>query len=67
MAVSGLVTAGGAGALFVLTQFLQFVLQFTPWQSGLSIMPVAAMMLVGAILAPISLKRIGIKRAVIAG
>ncbi|MDK9593107.1 MFS transporter [Propionibacterium freudenreichii] len=67
VAVSGLVTAGGAGALFVLTQFLQFVLQFTPWQSGLSIMPVAAMMLVGAILAPISLKRIGIKRAVIAG
>ena len=67
VAVSGLVTGGGAGALFVLTQFLQFVLEFTPWQSGLSIMPVAAMMLIGAIIAPMSLRRFGIKHAVMAG
>lgn len=65
--VSGLVTGGGAGALFVLTQLLQYVLGFTPWQSGLAIMPVAAMMLTGAVAAPLALRHFGIKRAVMAG
>ena len=67
VAVSGLVTGGGAGALFVLTQYMQYVLAFTPWQSGLAIMPVAACMLVGAVSAPKVLGSIGIKRTVIAG
>lgn len=67
VAVSGLVTAGGAGALFVLTQLLQYVLGFTPWQSGLAIMPVAVMMLVGAVVAPKALHSFGIKRSVLGG
>lgn len=67
VAVSGLVTGGGAGALFVLTQYMQYVLAFTPWQSGLAIMPVAACMLLGAVSAPKTLGAIGIKRTVITG
>ncbi|SER95811.1 MFS transporter, DHA2 family, multidrug resistance protein [Propionibacterium cyclohexanicum] len=67
VAVSGLVTGGGAGALFVLTQLLQYVLGFTPWQSGLAIMPVALTMLIGAVIAPKALRALGIKRAVLGG
>ncbi|WP_316667749.1 MFS transporter [uncultured Propionibacterium sp.] len=67
VSVSGLVTGGGAGALFVLTQYMQYVLAFSPWQSGLAIMPVAACMLVGAVSAPKALTAIGIKRTVVAG
>ncbi|SYZ32323.1 MFS transporter [Propionibacterium australiense] len=67
VAVSGLVTGGGAGALFVLAQYMQYVLAFTPWQSGLAIMPVAACMLAGAVSAPKVLNRIGIKRIVVIG
>lgn len=67
VAVSGLVTGGGAGALFVLAQYMQYVLAFTPWQSGLAIMPVAACMLAGAVSAPKMLGAIGIKRIVVTG
>ncbi|SPF67145.1 Sugar transporter, conserved site [Propionibacterium ruminifibrarum] len=67
VAVSGLVTGGGAGALFVLAQYMQYVLTFTPWQAGMAIMPVAACMLIGAVCAPRLLGAIGIKRIVVTG
>lgn len=65
--VSGLVTAGGAGALFVLTQYLQYSLRFTPLQTGLRILPIAAAMLLGALSAPRLIDHLRLKRTVLFG
>jgi len=47
----GLVTFGLFGALFVLTQFMQFVLGYTPLQAGLRVLPAAGAI---AVIAPLS-------------
>ncbi|WP_341729727.1 MFS transporter [Brooklawnia sp.] len=65
--VAGLVTAAGAGALFVLTQYLQFILDFTPMQTGIRVLPVAAAMLVGALSAPRFIHHLQLKRTVLVG
>lgn len=65
--VAGLVTGAGGGALFVLTQYLQFSLEYGPLASGIRILPVAAMLGLGAVLAPTMIKRIAIKRTVLVG
>lgn len=65
--VSGLVTAGGAGALFVLTQYLQFLLGFTPLETGVRVLPLAAAMLLGAICAPRLIVSLQLKRTVLIG
>lgn len=67
VSVSGLVTAGGAGALFVLTQYLQFALGFTPLQTGLRVLPIAAAMLVGAVAAPRLIEGLRLKITVLIG
>lgn len=67
VAVSGLVTAGGAGALFVLTQYLQFSLGFTPLQTGIRVLPIAAAMLLGAISAPRLIGVLRLKHTVLVG
>lgn len=67
VSVSGLVTAGGAGALFVLTQYLQFSLGFTPLQTGVRVLPVAAAMLAGALSAPRFIEYLQLKRTVLIG
>lgn len=67
VAVSGLVTAGGAGALFVLTQYLQFSLGYTPLQTGIRVLPIAAAMLLGAIAAPRFIENLQLKRTVLFG
>ncbi len=65
--VSGLVTAGGAGALFVLTQYLQFSLAFTPLETGWRVLPMAAAMLLGALAAPRFIEYLQLKRTVLVG
>ncbi|GAA2183923.1 MFS transporter [Brooklawnia cerclae] len=67
VAVSGLVTAGGAGALFVLTQYLQFSLNYSPLETGVRILPVAAAMFGGAMAAPHLMQHILLKRTVLVG
>ena len=65
--VAGLVTAGGAGALFVLTQHLQVVLGFTPLETGIRVLPIAASVLVGSLAVPQLIHRWGLKIAVLIG
>jgi EmrB/QacA subfamily drug resistance transporter len=54
------------GAVFLLTQHLQFVLGYTPLQAGVRILPVAALV-VAAPLAARLVERIGTKLVVVAG
>ena len=65
--VSGLVTAAGAGALFVLTQYLQFILDYTPMQTGIRVLPIAVAMLVGAVSAPRFIDLVQLKVTVLIG
>jgi len=58
---------GLMGALFVQTQFLQFDLGFTPLQAGVRILPIAAMIVVGAGLSPVLTRVIGTKVTVASG
>lgn len=67
VAVSGLVTAGGAGALFVLTQYLQFSLEYTPLETGVRVLPIAAAMLAGALAAPRLIDWLALKITVLIG
>ena len=58
---------GLMGALFVMTQFLQFDLGLSPLQAGLRILPIAATLVVTASLAPILARVIGAKFTAAAG
>jgi EmrB/QacA subfamily drug resistance transporter len=58
---------GLMGALFVQTQFLQFDLGYSPLQAGLRILPLAAVLVVSAALAPVVARVIGAKFAATAG
>jgi len=58
---------GLMGALFVQTQFLQFDLGFSPLQAGVRILPIAAMIVVGAALSPVLTRVIGVKFTVASG
>jgi hypothetical protein len=55
---------GLLGALFVMTQFLQFDLDFSPLQAGLRILPMAGVLVVCAILSPVAVRAIGTKLTV---
>ena len=57
----GLATLGLFGALFVLTQFLQFDLGYTPLQAGLRVLPAAGAIAVVAPLSALLLRSIGTK------
>ncbi|MGD0607258.1 MAG: MFS transporter, partial [Streptosporangiaceae bacterium] len=57
---------GMFGALFVLTQFLQFDLGLSPLQAGLRILPMAAVLGVSAALSPLLGRVIGLKFTVAA-
>lgn len=65
--VAGLVTAGGAGALFVLTQHLQVVLGYTPLETGIRVLPIAGAVLIGSVAAAQIIHRWGLKIAVLGG
>jgi EmrB/QacA subfamily drug resistance transporter len=61
------VTFGLYGALFVLTQFLQFSLGFTPLQTGVRVLPAASALLVIAPASAPIVKHIGAKLTMAAG
>jgi len=56
-----------AGALFTLTQTLQFVLGFSPLQAGVRILPMAALVAIAAPLAPLIVRAVGSKATATAG
>ena len=56
-----------AGALFTLTQILQFVLGFSPLQAGLRILPMAALVAIAAPLSPLIVHAVGSKATATAG
>jgi EmrB/QacA subfamily drug resistance transporter len=55
------------GALFLLTQYLQFSLGYTPLQTGLRVAPIAAVLLVFAPLSMLFVRIVGTKPVVFAG
>ncbi|MGD0809018.1 MAG: MFS transporter [Acidimicrobiales bacterium] len=57
---------GLLGALFVMTQFLQFDLAVSPLQAGLRILPMAGVLVVCAVLSPAAVRVIGAKWTVAA-
>ena len=63
----GLVMFGLFGALFVMTQFLQFDLGFTPLEAGVRILPAAGAVAVIAPLSAVAVRAAGTKLAVAAG
>jgi hypothetical protein len=67
IASAGLATLGLFGALFVLTQFLQFDLGYTPLQAGLRVLPAAGAIAVVAPVSALLLRAIGTKLTAAAG
>jgi EmrB/QacA subfamily drug resistance transporter len=71
--LSAAVTAAGLnmfalfGAMFVLTQFLQFELGYTPLQAGVRILPVAAVLAAASPFSAVLVRLAGTKLAVAAG
>jgi EmrB/QacA subfamily drug resistance transporter len=63
----GLVTFGLFGALFVLTQYMQFDLGYTPLQAGLRVLPAAGAIAVIAPLSALLVRVAGTKFTVAAG
>jgi EmrB/QacA subfamily drug resistance transporter len=59
-------TFGLFGALFLLTQFLQFVLGLSPLQAGLRILPMAGVLVASAALSPLLARAVGVKLTVAA-
>ena len=57
---------GLAGALFVVTQFLQFDLGLSPLQAGLRILPMAGVLVPSALVSPVVARAIGTKLTVAA-
>jgi EmrB/QacA subfamily drug resistance transporter len=55
---------GLLGALFVMTQFLQFDLGLSPLQAGVRILPMAGVLVVCAVLSPLVARTIGTKGTV---
>jgi EmrB/QacA subfamily drug resistance transporter len=55
---------GLLGALFVMTQFLQFDLSLSPLQAGLRILPMATVLVVSAVFSPVLARNIGTKLTV---
>jgi EmrB/QacA subfamily drug resistance transporter len=63
----GLVTFGMFGSLFMLTQFLQFQLGYTPLQAGVRVIPAAASIVVVAPLSALAVRLAGSKLTMAAG
>ena len=64
---NGLLAFGLYGALFVLTQLLQFQLGYTPLQAGLRVLPAAGAIALMAPLSTVLVRRAGTKLTVAAG
>jgi EmrB/QacA subfamily drug resistance transporter len=63
----GLIMFGMSGALFVLTQFLQFDLGYTPLQAGVRVIPAAGAIAVVAPLSTLALRLFGTRFTMSAG
>jgi EmrB/QacA subfamily drug resistance transporter len=63
----GLLMFALVGAFFVLTQYLQFFLGYSPLQAGLRITPIAVLLAAASIVSPALVRRIGTKLVVAAG
>lgn len=63
----GLVMFGLFGALFVLTQYLQFDLGYTPLQAGTRVLPAAGAIAIVAPLSTLLLRRLGARLTAVAG
>ncbi len=63
----GLVTFGLFGALFVLTQYLQFDLGYTPLQAGIRVLPAAGAIALVAPLSTLLVRAVGTKLTAAAG
>jgi EmrB/QacA subfamily drug resistance transporter len=63
----GLATLGLFGSLFVLTQFLQFDLGYTPLQAGIRVLPAAGAIAVVAPISALLQRRLGTKLTIAAG
>jgi EmrB/QacA subfamily drug resistance transporter len=55
------------GSLFFLSQYLQFVLGYTPLEAGLRVTPIAAVLIVAAPFSSVLVRRFGTKAVVSAG
>jgi EmrB/QacA subfamily drug resistance transporter len=55
------------GSMFLLTQFMQYVLGYTPLQAGVRSIPVAAMLMIGGPMSARLVERFGTKHMVAAG
>lgn len=67
MALLLVITAGLFGALFTATFYLQDVLHLDAFASGLRVLPLTALMVLGAPVAGIALRRYGPRRSALAG
>ena len=60
-------TFGLLGAVFLLTQFLQFVLGLSPLQAGIRILPMAGVLVANAALSPVIARAVGVKLTIAVG
>ncbi len=67
IATLGLVLFALLGVFFLMTQYLQFVLGFSPLQAGMRIAPVALALLLVAPVSAVTARRIGTKAVVVSG
>ena len=67
MASMAMVIFALMGALFLLTQYLQFSLGYTAFQTGVRVGPIALLLLVFAPLSPFVVRRVGTKSVVFTG
>ena len=67
IAAMGLVIFALMGALFLLTQYLQFELGYSPLQTGLRLAPIAAVLLVAAPVSTLAVRYVGTKPIVFGG
>jgi EmrB/QacA subfamily drug resistance transporter len=63
----GLIMFGMAGALFVLTQFLQFDLGYDPLEAGVRVLPAAGAIAVVAPMSTLALRLLGTKATIVVG
>ncbi len=67
IATLGLVLFALLGVFFLMTQYLQFVLGFSPLEAGIRVAPVALALLLIAPISAVGARRIGTKVVVVAG
>lgn len=67
MSATAMVIFALMGAMFLLTQYLQFSLGYTALEAGMRVAPIALLLLVFAPLSPLMVRRVGTKPVVFTG